>query len=67
MEYIKNENGDLVYTVAEVQKLLKISRTMAYELVNSGEFDVIRIGRAMRIPAKSFHEWLEKNKSAVSH
>lgn len=60
------KEDNLVYTVEEIQKNMKISRTKSYELVNSAVFPVIKIGKAIRIPAKPFHEWLEKEMPAVS-
>lgn len=55
-----------VLTVADIQKILKISRAMSYELVNSGAFPVIRIGKAIRIPARTFLEWLYSSNPAIS-
>lgn len=52
---------DEVMTVEELERVLKISRTKSYELANAGEFPVKRIGRALRIPRKSFYEWFYKN------
>lgn len=52
---------DGVLTVEEVGTILKISRTKAYELVNSDQFTIKKIGRAIRIPASSFYEWLNSN------
>ncbi len=50
-----------VLTVEEVEEILRISRTKAYEFVNSGAFPVKRIGRTIRIPRRSFYEWLNRN------
>ena len=50
-----------VLTVEEVEEILRISRTKAYEFVNSGVFPVKRIGRTIRIPRRSFYEWLNRN------
>lgn len=55
-----------VFTVAEIREILKISRAMSYELVKSEAFPIIRIGRTIRIPAKTFHEWLFQRHSVVS-
>lgn len=55
-----------VFTVAEIREILKISRAMSYELVKSEAFPIIRIGRTIRIPAKTFHEWLFQSHSVVS-
>lgn len=49
-----------ILTVIEVADILRISRVHAYNLVNRGEIPSIRVGRTIRIYAKSFYEWLEK-------
>lgn len=56
-----NENIDGVLTVEEVEEILRISRTKAYEFVNSGAFPIKKIGRTIRVPKKSFYEWLNAN------
>ena len=48
-----------VYTVKDVQEILKISRTAAYKLINSNQFPVIRIGRSVRIPIDGFNRWTQ--------
>jgi excisionase family DNA binding protein len=48
-----------MYTVPEIAKLLRISRTGAYELVKSDDFPTIKIGKVLRVPADKFHDWLE--------
>ena len=49
-----------VYTVADIQKLLKIGRDSAYELVKQDSFPSIKIKNQYRIPKESFYEWLNK-------
>lgn len=41
----------LTLSVAELAETLKIGRSTAYALVNSGDLPVIRAGGAIRIPA----------------
>lgn len=48
------------YTVDEIQDLLGISRTTAYNLVKAKEFHSVRVGGHIRISKKSFDEWLDK-------
>ena len=48
----------LVLTIADLQKVLGISRVMAYELVHREAFPVVRIGRAIRVPRESLLRWL---------
>jgi excisionase family DNA binding protein len=46
----------LVYRVSEVADLLKVSRTQVYRLMAAGTIPVIRVGRAVRVPAW----WIEE-------
>ena len=43
-----------VYTVAEIQKILNISKNVAYDLVKENLFPVIKIKSVFRIPKKVF-------------
>lgn len=52
--------GKRTYTVDEIQDILGISRTTAYNLVKTKEFHSVRVGGHIRISKKSFDEWLDK-------
>lgn len=47
------------YTVDEIQVILGISRTTAYNLVKSNVFHSVRVGGHIRISKKSFDAWLD--------
>lgn len=47
------------YTVDEIQDILGIGRSSAYNLVKQKVFPSVRIGRVIRIPAKPFDDWLD--------
>ena len=47
------------YTVNEIARILGVSRTQAYRLVQEGLFKSVRIGNAIRISKRSFDHWLE--------
>ena len=47
------------YTVDEIQDILEISRSSAYNLVKKNLFRSIRIGGHIRVSKKSFDEWLD--------
>ncbi len=49
-----------VYTVDEIQDILGISKTTAYQLVKSNVFHSVRVGGQYRISKKSFDAWLDK-------
>lgn len=48
-----------VYTVDEIQDILGISKTTAYNLVKSNSFHSVKIGGHYRVSKKSFDEWLD--------
>jgi len=39
-----------ILTVAQLQKMLHISRQLSYELINSGQIRAIKVGNSYRIP-----------------
>lgn len=60
MEKIDQNNSE-VLTVKELQPYLQISRTKAYQLVNTPSFPVLRIGKSIRIPKDQLDEWIREN------
>ncbi|MGG1638292.1 helix-turn-helix domain-containing protein [Paenibacillus sp. NRS-1760] len=50
-----------ILEVDDIRTYLGISKTAAYNLVKSGEFHVVKVGRIFRIPKKSFQTWLQGN------
>ena len=55
-------NTKVVYSVSEIASILGISKSAAYNFVNSGEtkklFNVKRIGATIKIVKASFDKWL---------
>ena len=49
-------------TLRDMQQVLGIGSTKAYELVASGEVPSVRIGRAIRISRKELEHWLEEQR-----
>lgn len=47
------------YTVNEIQDILGIGRSAAYNLVKENHFHSVRIGGTIRISKKSFDAWLD--------
>ena len=47
------------YTVDEIQDILEISRSSAYNLVKKNLFRSVRIGGHIRVSKRSFDEWLD--------
>ena len=52
----------VLYTVADIQGMLKISRGRAYELVQSGEIPHLRVGKLLRVRAADLDAYLESCK-----
>jgi Helix-turn-helix domain len=48
-----------VLDVRDIQQILNIGRRQAYELVNSGQFHVVKIGKRIKVSKKVFLQWLE--------
>ena len=48
-----------ILTVPQLAEFLNIGRNAAYDLVNSNQIKVIRIGKIIRIPRHAVLEYLE--------
>lgn len=57
----KLEEFDRLLTVKEVADFLRISENTAKFWVSEGRFDVVRVGRLVRVPAKAIKEWIAEN------
>lgn len=62
-ERIVESRGDdiRVYTVDEIAKMLRVSRTSAYCFAKSGVFKTFYVGTMLRISKESFDEWRKAN------
>lgn len=62
--YDINENIKSTYTVKDIKQILDIGINQAYELAESGQFPIVRVGKGGKIviPMKPFNEWLLDNK-----
>jgi|MudIll2142460700_1097286.scaffolds.fasta_scaffold49030_2 excisionase family DNA binding protein len=60
------ETGPLLYTAAELSRILQLGRNKTYELIASGEIPVIRFGRAIRIPRGALEKWIEQKAKATT-
>ncbi len=45
-------------TVVEAARWLRISRNLAYELVNQGQIPSVRLGRVIRVPRWALEAWI---------
>ena len=47
-------------TVAEVAKVMRVSKMTVYRLVHSGELPAVRVGRSFRVPEYAVNDYLEQ-------
>lgn len=47
-------------TVAEVAKVMRVSKMTVYRLVHSGELPAVRVGRSFRVPETAVNAYLEQ-------
>ncbi|GIO04779.1 hypothetical protein J31TS6_08070 [Brevibacillus reuszeri] len=62
---VKSESLPEVLEVKDIQRFLGIGQVQAYDLANSGQFHVVRVGRRIKIPKKSFMDWFYGEKQDV--
>jgi hypothetical protein len=48
----------VVLDVSHIQAILGMGRRQAYELANSGQFHVVRVGKRIKISRDVFFRWL---------
>lgn len=54
----------LLYRINETMKLLSVSRATVYRLANGGHLEMVHIGTAARVTAKSINDMIESGKRA---
>lgn len=55
----------LLLTVSQVGKLLGLSRTTVYKLIDTEGLPVVRFGRAVRVRPTALQCWLEQREGDV--
>ncbi|MFF4355100.1 helix-turn-helix domain-containing protein [Streptomyces sp. NPDC001530] len=50
--------GEAFLTVAEVARIMRVSKMTVYRLVHSGHLPSIRVGRSYRVTAQAVREYL---------
>ena len=50
----------LLITVAETAEVLGVGRTTVYELITSGDLEVVHIGRSARVPVASTRAFVDR-------
>lgn len=46
-------------TVEEAGRVLRVGRTLAYEMAADGRLPVIRVGKQLRVPRRKFEQMFE--------
>ena len=54
------DSTQILLTVQEAARVLRIGRTLMYSLVMSGEVESVPIGRLRRIPAECLNEYVAR-------
>lgn len=49
-----------IFTIPEVARYLKLSKSKVYYMVQNGEIPHLRIGRNVRIRGDDLNKWIEK-------
>jgi excisionase family DNA binding protein len=51
--------GDVSFlTVAEVAKIMRVSKMTVYRMVHAGELPAVRVGRSFRVPEHAVQDYL---------
>jgi excisionase family DNA binding protein len=59
---MRPENEQEFISLNELQEILSIGRTKAYDLVTSGDLPAVRVGRSIRISKQDLTDWLERQR-----
>ena len=56
----------LLLRVPEAAELASVGRTTAYQLIASGEWPIVRVGTAVRVPLAGLRAWVEAHTNGAS-
>lgn len=59
---MEKKDYPLMLTALEIANILGVSKRVAYEIMDSPEFPLIRIRRSKRVNREDFFNWLEQKK-----
>jgi excisionase family DNA binding protein len=54
----------VLLTVEEAARRLRIGRTLCYRLIGSGELESVPVGRLRRVPADAVHDYVTRLRAA---
>ena len=66
MRKVPKKEDDLVMTVPEAGKMLRLGRNAAYDAAQRGDIPTIKIGKLLRVGAMPIHPKVERFQSAES-
>lgn len=55
-----SEPAPLLFTIPQAATLLGVGRSTAYELITTGQLEVVHIGRCARVPADAIEEFVQR-------
>lgn len=58
MENVKDEQTVEYLTISQIASRLGVTPQAIYQRAQRGEFEVVAIGRALRVPKGDFERWL---------
>jgi excisionase family DNA binding protein len=56
----------LLLNINQVAKMLSLSRTTVYKLIDVEGLPVVRFGRAVRVSPTSLQQWLDRREQGLS-
>ena len=60
------DNDDIIlYTVDDIQRIFKIGRSKAYQLLSSSGFPTIRLNKKLLVEKEKLVDWLSKNSGKI--
>ena len=59
---MNNNNEITMYTVSEVQQILRCSRTQIYKIVHASGFPKLLLGKKILVEKSALEKWLNNNK-----
>ena len=59
----KNNLEPLVYTIDDLSNILKISKSMAYQVARNKDFPKIKLGKRILVPSERLKQWLLNNEN----
>ncbi|AOZ91580.1 helix-turn-helix domain-containing protein [Paenibacillus crassostreae] len=59
LEFISKDQYPSVLNAKHIQRILGIGERQTYELLNSGQFHTVKVGRMIKVSKDIFLKWLE--------